>query len=165
VTSRAPGPLTLSDKLRLVWSIWEDYVRIRLLLRRIALPEVLERLLQTPMDRQDVVLEPRRLGRIVRRTIGFGPFRPRCLTMSLVLFRELRRQGTAAELVIGLPPLPTDHTAHAWVEVDGQDVGPPPGRLGHAELARYGTSSAATSSTSSSREASVTVPSQRSAGT
>ncbi|MEJ2343668.1 MAG: hypothetical protein P8Y10_15905 [Gemmatimonadales bacterium] len=81
MTDWAPGPLTLSDKLRLVWSIWQDYVRIRLLLRRTALPEVLERLLQTPMDRQAVVLEPRRLGRIVRRTIGFGPFRPRCLAM------------------------------------------------------------------------------------
>ena len=134
----APGRLSISAKLRLVWSIWQDYVRIRIALRRTALPAVVERLHQTPVDRHTPVLEPRRLGRIVRRAIAVGPFSPRCLAMSLVLFWELRRQGTAAELVIGLPPEPTDHTAHAWVEVDGQVVGPPPGRLGHTELARYG---------------------------
>lgn len=83
-------------------------------------------------------VEPRRLGRIVYRAMNLGPFRPRCLTMSLVLFRELWRQGTAAELVIGLPGEPRDHRAHAWVEVEGRVVGPPPGRLGHVELARYG---------------------------
>ena len=27
--------------------------------------------------------------------------------------------------------------AHAWVELAGVDVGPPPGRNGHVELARY----------------------------
>ncbi len=134
----APGPLSISAKLRMVRRIWQDYIRIRLALRRTALPAVVERLHQTPADRHALPLEPHRLGRIVRRAMGVGPFRPRCLAMSLVLFRELRRQGTAAELVIGLPPKPTDHKAHAWVEVDGQVVGPPPGRLGHAVLARYG---------------------------
>ena len=140
MTDWALGPLSISAKLKLVWSIWQDYVRIRLALRRTALPEVVERLHQTRVDRHALPLEPRRLGRIVRRAMGVGPFRARCLPMSLVLFRQLRRQGTAAELVIGLPPEPTGPTAHAWVEVDGQVVGPPPGRLGHAELARYGAS-------------------------
>lgn len=105
-------------------------------LRRRPLPELIARL-----DRPGRVrlrLEPRRLGRIVYRVMNVGPFRPRCLTMSLVLFRELRRQGTAAEIVIGLPPEPRDHNAHAWVEVDGEVVGPPPGRLEHSEMARYG---------------------------
>jgi hypothetical protein len=143
LTDWASGPLSISAKLRLGWSIWQDYVRIRLALRRTALPEVVRGLHQTPVDRHASALEPCRLGRIVRRVIGVGPFSPRCLAMSLVLLWELRRQGTAAELVIGLPPEPTDHTAHAWVEVDGQVVGPPPGRLGHAELARYGASPSA----------------------
>jgi hypothetical protein len=165
VTDWAPGPLSISAKLSLAWSIWQDYVQIRLALRRTALPEVVERLDQTPVDRHALALEPRRLGRIVRRVICVGPFSPRCLAMSLVLFQELRRQGTAAELVIGLPPEPTDHTAHAWVEVDGQEVGPPPGRLGHAELARYGTSRSASSSTSPSRGSSAAVPRNRSART
>jgi hypothetical protein len=39
--------------------------------------------------------------------------------------------------VIGLPSSPTDKDAHAWVEVRGIDIGPAPGRLGHAELVRY----------------------------
>lgn len=41
-------------------------------------------------------------------------------------------------LVIGLPEEPVDERAHAWVELEGRDVGPPPGRGNHVELARYG---------------------------
>ncbi len=44
-----------------------------------------------------------------------------------MLYRLLREQGDAAELVIGLPKNPADKSAHAWVELDGVDVGPPPG--------------------------------------
>ena len=36
-----------------------------------------------------------------------------------------------------LPGEARDQTAHAWVELNGRDVGPPPGRNGHAELARF----------------------------
>ena len=54
-----------------------------------------------------------------------------------MLYRLLRRQGDPAELVIGLPASPRDKDAHAWVELDGRDVGPFPGRNGHVELARY----------------------------
>jgi hypothetical protein len=82
-------------------------------------------------------LDPARLGRLVYRVMNVEPFRPRCLTMSLVLLRGLGRQGTPAELVLGLPPGASDHRAHAWVEVGGKVVGPPPGRMGHVELARY----------------------------
>lgn len=121
------------------WNVWRG-------LRRRRLPELVARLGRPGRARRRV--EARRLGRLVHRVMNLGPFRPRCLTMSLVLFRELRRQGTAAELVIGLPHRPTDHAAHAWVEVDGQVVGPPPGRLGHAEMARYGGPSRSPSSTS-----------------
>jgi hypothetical protein len=140
VTDWASGPLSNSAKLRWVWRIWRDYARIRLALRRTGLPVVVARLEKTPVDQRVPGLEPRRLGRIVRRVLDVGPFSPRCLEMSLVLFLELRRQGTSAELVIGLPPEPTDHRAHAWVEVGGRVAGPPPGRLGHDELARYGES-------------------------
>ena len=62
MTDWAPGPLSISAKLRLVWSIWQDYVQIRLALRQTALPEVVERLHQTPVDRRALALEPRRLG-------------------------------------------------------------------------------------------------------
>jgi hypothetical protein len=56
----------------------------------------------------------------------------------MVLYRLLEGQGIDAELVIGLPREPRDKDAHAWVEVDGVDVGPPPGGSRHEELARYG---------------------------
>jgi Transglutaminase-like superfamily len=53
------------------------------------------------------------------------------------LFKLLKAEGVNAELVIGLPASPESHIAHAWVEIDGRDVGPPPGRRNHEELARY----------------------------
>jgi hypothetical protein len=55
----------------------------------------------------------------------------------LVMFDLLRAEGLHPELVIGLPADPRSHIAHAWVEVDGRDVGPPPGRHQHGELVRY----------------------------
>ncbi len=60
------------------------------------------------------------------------------MLLSLVLFRLLREQGTEAEVVIGLPQHAKDKNAHAWVEVGGVDVGPPPGRGDNIELVRYG---------------------------
>jgi hypothetical protein len=54
-----------------------------------------------------------------------------------VLFRLLRAQGDPAELVIGLPHEPRDEEAHAWVEIQRVDVGPPPGKGSHEELARF----------------------------
>jgi hypothetical protein len=73
----------------------------------------------------------------VARVLRFGPWRARCLWTAFVLFRLLRDQEDGAELVIGLPLEPKDFDAHAWVEIDGTDVGPPPGRGRHQELARY----------------------------
>ena len=52
-------------------------------------------------------------------------------------YRLLREQGDEPELVIGLPQTAADKDAHAWVELDGVDVGPPPGRGTHEELARF----------------------------
>jgi len=130
------GPLGLSHRLLLAGRLYATWASVRWRLSRMPLPELIVRLDGTGRARRR--LEPTRLGRIVHRVMNVGPFRPRCLAMSLVLFRELRRQGTAAEIVIGLPREPKDHTAHAWVEVAGRVVGPPPGRLGHAEMARYG---------------------------
>jgi hypothetical protein len=80
---------------------------------------------------------PRRLSRAVDRILRIGRRQPTCLVSSLVLFKLLREQGDPAEIVIGLPDSPADKDAHAWVELDGVDVGPPPGRSGHAEMARF----------------------------
>ncbi len=105
------------------------------------LPELVGWLESRPHRIRLPALDPPRLGRIVARVLDRGPLRPRCLTLSLVFLRLLARQGTAAELVVGLPPEPTSHEAHAWVEVSRRVVGPPPGRLGHEAIARYGAGS------------------------
>ena len=70
------------------------------------------------------------------------PLRPlRCLPRALVLYSLLIGEGHHARIAIGLPRISTDPRAHAWVEVDGIDVGPSPGQDGHAPLALYPPSS------------------------
>lgn len=142
-SERADAPATSDDRLGpaarvglVVLVLW-DLLRVRVGLRRRRLPDLVRGLERPPRLRHRS-LAPRRLGRIVHRVLSPGPFEPRCLVSSLVFFRMLRRQGTPAELVIGLPPEPTSPDAHAWVEVDGEVAGPPPGRLGHSAMARYG---------------------------
>jgi hypothetical protein len=131
------GPLPLATKARLTARIGSTFLLVHWRLRRAPLPKVVESF----ADRHRRALprlEARRLSRIVHGTLHVGPYRPRCLVNALVLFRLLRAQGDAAELVIGLPHDPRDEEAHAWVEVERIDVGPPPGRGTHEELARYG---------------------------
>ena len=48
-------------------------------------------------------------------------------------FLQLKAQAVEA---IGLLPSAPNQRAHAWVELDGRDVGPPPGQFGHEEMAR-----------------------------
>src|SRR5258705_13821770 len=129
-------PLTLSRKASLVLRSWYWFATTWVRLRREPIPEVVARLRGVERTSTHVV-RPVRLGRIVGRSLGVGPLRARCLFTSMVLYRLLRQQGAAPELVIGLPTEPRDKDAHAWVELDGLDVGPPPGRGAHEELARY----------------------------
>jgi hypothetical protein len=83
-------------------------------------------------------IDPDRLGRAVGRVLRpFGPVRARCLIKSLTLLAMLPQGDSAIHLVIGLPSRPSSQEAHAWVEIDGVDVGPPPGRDSHQELIRY----------------------------
>jgi Transglutaminase-like superfamily len=60
------------------------------------------------------------------------------LPSSLVLFRLLAEQGDQAQLVVGLPRPRNHHDAHAWLELDGVQLGPAPTVERHDELARYG---------------------------
>lgn len=138
--SKPIGRLPLAAKIGLAAKIWLDFVHVRFGLRRSGLPRFVEQLQETPSDRNVLALEPRRLSRVVHRTLRVGPIRPRCLTSSLVLLKLLKRQDTEAELVIGLPHAGDGVIAHAWVEVDGVVVGPPPGSVGQRELVRYGQS-------------------------
>ena len=74
---------------------------------------------------------PPRLGPLVKIRLGL-----RVWYWFIVVRLGLRRIPLP-ELVIGLPREPKDKDAHAWVELHGMDVGPPPGRGLHEELARY----------------------------
>ena len=129
-------PLPPHTKLRLALRVWQTYLRVRRGLRRSDLPTAVARLgaTQRASERR---YPPARLSRAVDRALALLPGDPTCLVRSLVLFRLLREQGDEAEVVIGLPERPTNQEAHAWVELDGHDVGPPPGRSGHSQLVRY----------------------------
>ena len=116
--------------------IWRLYVRVRAGLRRCPLPQFVGEL-GSVSTRVRHGHPPALLSRAVHRSLYLGPVRPRCLTQSLVLYRLLREQGDEAEVVIGLPPDARDHAAHAWVEMDEHDVGPPPGRGRHVPIARF----------------------------
>lgn len=122
-------------KVGLALRIWSLYPQVLVGLRREQLPTYVARL-GKPSGRH-AALSPARLSRAVDRSLRLGSRRPRCLVNALVLYRLLREQGDAAELVIGLQETPADKDAHAWVELDGRDVGPPPGKGPHLELARF----------------------------
>lgn len=124
------------DKARLALRILTLAVQVHIATRRHPLPAVVTALAAKPPMRR-FGLGPVRLGGVVRRTLTIAGRPPRCLIAALVAFRLSRDEGHPVELVIGLPKNPTDKDAHAWLEIDGRDVGPPPGRLEHVELARY----------------------------
>lgn len=128
--------LGIQARLGLAIRIWIAFVRVRSTTKAHPLPVAVARL-GTASRSPRYRIEPRRLGSIVARVLRLGPWNARCLWTALVLYGLLRDQGDEAELVIGLPLEPKDFDAHAWVEIDGTDVGPPPGRGRHEELVRY----------------------------
>lgn len=131
------GPLPMREKVALAGRISLSLIVVRFMLRRYPLPEVVRRLGDVRPLRPPS-LRPRHLGRIVHRVLRVGDHRARCLYTSLVLYKFLREQGHPAQFVIGLPRTATNAHAHAWIEIEGIDVGPPPGKGTHVELARYG---------------------------
>lgn len=136
-TNAGSSRLGFLAKVRMFTRIWRWFLIARFGVGRETLPVLVERLgdVQRGAPQQ---LTPKHLGLIVHRSLAIGSHRPKCLNSSLVLYRLLREQGEVPEIVIGLPSRPFDKDAHAWIEVDGVDVGPPPGRSGHVEIARYG---------------------------
>jgi hypothetical protein len=129
-------PLSLPEKAAIFVQAWYWFVLVNVLLRIYALPRLVERLRTAPRLQSDE-LAPARLGRIVGKALRVRGRSPRCLIGALVLYRLLHERGHPGDLVIGLPEDAHDVIAHAWIEVDGVDVGPPPGRGHHLELARY----------------------------
>ncbi|MGH8874562.1 MAG: lasso peptide biosynthesis B2 protein [Acidimicrobiia bacterium] len=126
-----------SDKVRLAVRVWCWFLVVHLELRRRPLPQLVSRLDAAPPRPLPDSLPPIGLGRVVVRALTLGVWRPRCLITALVAFRLLREAGHPANLVIGLPAEAENEDAHAWVEIGGVDVGPPPGKGLHQELVRY----------------------------
>jgi hypothetical protein len=133
---RATDRLNRLTKAHLWLRIVRWYLIVRVRTGREPLPKLAARIGDVGPARARRI-PPRQLAWAVDRTLHLGRRRPRCIFNALVLYRLLREQGDAAELVIGLPKNPADEAAHAWVELDGVDVGPPPGRNGHEQMARF----------------------------
>lgn len=123
-------------KARLGLYMWVNTFRVWVLLKTRPLPD-LAALVTQPTGRSRRLIAPRRLSRAVDRVLHIGSWQPRCLTRSLVLCLLVARQGARPTLVIGLPNEADGPGAHAWVELEGVDIGPAPGGYGHTELARY----------------------------
>lgn len=130
--------LSFSTKVRLTLRIWRWFFIARRNVTRGPLPLFIREFGAGPVLPSAESLPPRYLSRAVDKVLRMGGEEPTCLVKSLVLFRLLREQGDSAELVIGLPAETRDHIAHAWVELDGTDVGPAPGRGRHVAIARFG---------------------------
>jgi hypothetical protein len=80
-----------------------------------------------PASRVDAptAAEARRTAWLVSVASRHGPYRPRCLARSLVLWWLLQRRGLNCQLRIGVQRSPADFAAHAWVELAGQPLGEP----------------------------------------
>ena len=123
-------------RTRLAFRIWRRYVVVKVQLSRQPLAESI----QTLRDRRPaspIDQGPQQLGRSVVRALTVGRIQPRCLTLALIHMTLLEDNRIPNQLVIGLPKDPRSPRAHAWIEIDGIDIGPPPGRHGHEELVRY----------------------------
>jgi hypothetical protein len=125
------------DRFGLVLAIWKRFLRVKILLRQQNVSAVAIALGGRP-DKERRRRHPVNLGRAVWKALSLGPVHPRCLPIALVHYRLLIEQGLPAQLVIGLPEESESIDAHAWVEIEGIDVGPPPGRGGRTVLGRYG---------------------------
>ena len=124
-----------TSRSRLALDVLRTYVAVRWALRRLSLPEIVA---GAPRGTDGHWNNPVRLSRAVSRVLAHGrESQVRCIHRALVLHRLLVRQGTDASVVIGLPAEADGIRTHAWVEIDGRDVGPLPGRAGHEPMATY----------------------------
>ena len=91
-------------------------------LRRHGLSPVLADVTPSPGAAVDDSMAPRRVGWLVNRVAGFGPYRFNCLKRSVVTLELLARRGHQGELRIGVRDQAGSLDFHAWVEVDGAVV-------------------------------------------
>lgn len=123
----AYAPLPPARKLAVAAEIYATYVRVRLLMRRHKIDDVVAGL-RTPAGRArrpeaSPYVVAVRLGHAVTRALPVLPTDTRCLMRSLVLIRVMARRGIHGRLVIGVRP-GGDFAAHAWVEYEGRALLP-----------------------------------------
>jgi len=128
-------PLTFTQKVQLLLRVWITYLQVSARRNR-PLPAQVQALTRKHGPKATHI-PVAKVRRAIHLGLRAGKLTPRCLPNALVMFRILHEQGDDPVLVIGLPRVAENHIAHAWVELDGQDVGPPPGRGDHTELARF----------------------------
>ena len=122
-------------RLRLAIVVASRYVRVRFDLPRIPLPDLVVRYSRAERHRHRYPIHT--LRRAVDRLLVL-PGRPlRCLPRALVMYSLAVEQDHDPRLVVGLPQAGDSYRAHAWVEIDGVDVGPSPGRAGHQPMVAY----------------------------
>lgn len=129
--------MSIARKVELAVRIWWLSLVVRVRSRRLPLPSLVSELGTVDDPRPRYPMGPVTLGRTVVRVLTVAGRPPRCLISAMVAFHLHRREGRQVELVIGLPSAPADKDAHAWLELEGVDIGPPPGCHGHIELTRY----------------------------
>lgn len=117
--------LSASQRVRLAAEIILTYLRAQIELRRAPIATVVERLRSggpaAPAGDPEALIEARRLGRAVVKTLAHVPGDTRCLRRSLVMVRLLARRGISERLVIAARTDP-EFLAHAWVEHGGEPV-------------------------------------------
>jgi hypothetical protein len=136
--SQRPDPLLLAEsvglglRVRLAWEICLTYARVRRLLARRGIAEVVAELRgggdDDGLDEEQARHLSDRLHRPVRRTLGSLPVDSRCLMRSLVLLRMLARRGVPCRLSIGAQS-GERFAAHAWLEHRGRPIMPTLGYL------------------------------------
>ena len=132
MTSRQPH---VAERAALVAEAWTTYRKVRRLLPHGDVGGIVASLTSLPPAHAARDVDPQWLGRMIWRRLPQA--QAVCIDRALVQMAMLHRRGVSSRLVIGLPKVATSKEAHAWVEVDGVDVGPPPGGRGHTALARY----------------------------
>jgi Transglutaminase-like superfamily len=125
-TTHPEEHLSAAAKLRLAGEILATYVRVRWLLHRRELPQVVHELRESARRAAPEGIEMPdwnrfRLADAVVRLLRVLPTDSRCLMRSLVLLAMLERRRVCPTLVIGVRTEP-EFAAHAWVERDGKQV-------------------------------------------
>lgn len=122
---RAVRRLSVIEKLRLAAEIAAVYLRVRRLVGRAQLADLLERLRAGVLDpglpaelAAAEHVRAVRLGRAVAGTLAHLPGDTRCLTRALVLTALLARRGIGSTVLLAVAT-GEDFKAHAWVEHGG----------------------------------------------